>query len=377
LRGDDRRSGNLFSYVDLEQRVPSDHPLRAIRTVVDDALQELSPKFSEIYSTRGRPSIPPERLLRALLLQILHGLRSERQMMERLEFDLLFRWFVGLGIDDRVWHSTVYAKNRDRLFESDVAERLLNAVLDHPKVKPLLSGEHFSVDVSLIDAWASMKSFQPREAHEGLSDDDDQGSSGPDADQGRNPSRNFRGERRLNQTHASTTDADARLFRKGSGKEARLAYMGHVLMENRHGFVVDTRTTRAHGSAERMAALEMVADLPTHPGQTLGADKGFDTSDFVMELREMGVTPHVAQNSYATGKARRRSAIDRRTTRHPGYTVSQRVRKRIEEVFGWAKSAGGLHQVRHRGLNRAGAQVTLAATAYNLVRLPKLIGDPT
>jgi IS5 family transposase len=296
-------------------------------------------------------------------------------MMERLEFDLLFRWFVGLGIDDPVWHSTVYAKNRDRLFESDVAERLLNAVLDHPKVKPLLSGEHFSVDGSLIDAWASMKSFQPSAAHDGGSDDDDQGAAGSDLEQGRNPSRNFRGERRSNETHASTTDPDARLFRKGPGKEARLAYMGHVLMENRHGLVVATRTTRAHGSAERMAALEMVADLPTRPGQTLGADKGFDTGDFVMELREMGVTPHVAQNSYVTDKARRRSAIDRRTTRHPGYTVSQRVRKRIEEVFGWAKSAGGLHQVHHRGLNRVGAQVTLAATAYNLVRLPKLIGD--
>jgi len=373
LRGDDRRSGSLFSYVDLERRVPSDHPLRVIRTVVDDALQDLSPTFSEIYSTRGRPSIPPERLLRALLLQTLHGLRSERQMMERLEFDLLFRWFVGLGIDDPVWHSTVYAENRDRLFESDVAERLLNAVLDHPKVKPLLSGEHFSVDGSLIDAWASMKSFQPR-ADNGNGDDDNQGSGGTDPDQSRNPSRTFRGERRSNQTHASTTDGDARLFRKGPGKEARLAYMGHVLMENRHGLVVGTRTTRAHGSAERMAALEMVADLPTRPGRTLGADKGFDTNDFVMELRELGVTPHVAQNSYVTDKARRRSAIDRRTTRHPGYAVSQRVRKRIEEVFGWAKSAGGLRQVRHRGLNRVGAQVTLAATAYNLVRLPKLIG---
>jgi len=374
LRGDDRRSGSLFSYVDLEQRVPSDHPLRLIRTVVDDALQELSPTFSEIYSDRGRPSIPPERLLRALLLQILHGLRSERQMMERLEFDLLFRWFVGLGIDDPVWHPTVYAKNRDRLFEGDVAERLLNAVLDHPKVEPLLSGEHFSVDGSLIDAWASMKSFQPRQNEDSDGRGDDQSTGGNDTDQSRNPSRNFRGERRSNQTHASTTDGDARLFRKGPGKEARLAYMGHVLMENRNGLVVGTRTTRAHGSAERMAALDMVADLPTRPGRTLGADKGFDTGDFVMELREMGVTPHVAQNAYDTGKARRRSAIDGRTTRHSGYAVSQRVRKRIEEVFGWAKSAGGLRQARHRGLNRVGAQVTLAATAYNLVRLPKLVG---
>lgn len=371
MRGDDHRSGSLFSYVDLEQRVPSDHPLRVIREVVDDALAALSPTFSQRYSRVGRPSIPPERLLRAVLLQTLYGLRSERQMMERLDFDLLFRWFVGLGIDEPVWHSTAYAKNRDRLFERDIAESFLNAILAHPRVKPLLSGEHFSVDGSLIDAWASMKSFQPRNG-----DDDDARGDGDPGDRGRNPSRNFRGERRSNATHASTTDPDARLFRKGPGKEARLAYMGHVLMENRHGLVVDTRTTRAHGAAERMAALDMLADVPRRPGRTLGADKGFDTGDFVMELRELGITPHVAQNSYATDKARRRSAIDGRTTRHDGYVASQRCRKRIEEVFGWIKSASGFRQARHRGLNRVGPQFTMAAIAYNLVRLPRLIGAP-
>lgn len=282
-------------------------------------------------------------------------------MMERLDFDLLFRWFVGLGIDDPVWHPTVYAKNRDRLFESDVAERFLTAILEHPRVKPLLSGEHFSADGSLIDAWASMKSFQPCDRNDDDEDNGD-GSGG-----GRNPSRNFRGERRSNQTHAPLTDPDARLFRKGPGKEARLAYMGHVLMDNRHGLVIDTRTTRAHGAAERMAVLDMVACQPVRPGRTLGADKSFDTGDFVMELRELGVTPHVVRNTYATEKARRRSAIDGRTTRHAGYAASQRCRKRIEEVFGWIKSAGGLRQVRHRGLNRVATQFTIAVTAYNLV----------
>lgn len=377
MRGDDRRSGSLFSYVDLEARVPRDHPLRVIRAVVDDALQELSPIFSELYSDRGRPSIPPERLLRALLLQALHGLRSERQMMERLDFDLLFRWFVGLGIDDPVWHPTVYAKNRDRLFESDVAERFLTAILEHRRVRPLLSDEHFSVDGSLIEAWASMKSFQPRERGAPPEDDGDHRNaddSGGGSGGGRNPSRNFRGEHRSNRTHASTTDPDARLFRKGPGKEAKLVYMGHVLMENRNGLVVNTRATRAHGAGEPMAAVDMLADLPERSRRTLGADKHFDTRDFVMDLREFGVTPHVAQNTYDTGRARRRSAIDGRTTRHPGYAASQRCRKRVEEVFGWVKQAAGLRQLRHRGLNRVGAQLTLAAAAYNLVRLPRLLG---
>lgn len=372
MRGDDGRSGSLFSYVDLEARVPMGHPLRVIRGIVDDSLRELSGTFSEIYSDQGRPSIPPERLLRALLLQALHGLRSERQMMERLDFDLLFRWFVGLGIDDPVWHPTVYAKNRDRLFEGAVAERFLAAILAHPKVAPLLSREHFSVDGTLIEAWASVKSFQPRDT--GTGDSDDTGGDGDPPGRGRNAARDFHGERRSNATHASTTDPDARLFRKGRGQEAKLAYMGHLLTENRNGLIVDVRTTRAHGNAETLAAVDMLAARAHRPGMTVGADKGYDTKDFVMELRELGITPHVAQNAYDTGKARRRSAIDGRTTRHPGYATSQRTRKRIEECFGWIKTGAGGRKARHRGLDRLGWQVTLTAAAYNLVRLPKLIG---
>jgi transposase len=368
MRGDDSRSGSLFSYVDLETRVPTAHPLRVIRGIVDDGLRELSGTFSAIYSDQGRPSIPPERLLRALLLQALHGLRSERQMMERLDFDLLFRWFVGLGIDDPVWHPTVYAKNRDRLFEGAVAERFLAAILAHPKVKPLLSREHFSVDGTLIEAWASVKSFQPKDQGHDASGDD-----GPPSG-GRNAARDFHGERRSNETHASKTDPDARLFRKGRGKEAKLAYMGHLLTENRNGLIVDVRTTRAHGNGETLAAVDMLAARPRRAGMTVGADKGYDTADFVMELRELGITPHVAQNAYDTGRTRRRSAIDGRTIRHPGYAVSQRARKRIEECFGWIKAGAGGRKARHRGLDRVGWQVTLTAAAYNLVRLPKLLG---
>jgi transposase len=370
MRGDDGRSGSLFSYVDLEARVPRDHPLRVIRGIVEYGLRELSGTFSEIYSTQGRPSIPPERLLRALLLQALYGLRSERQMMERLDFDLLFRWFVGLGIDDPVWHPTVYAKNRDRLFEGAVAERFLAAILAHPKVTPLLSREHFSVDGTLIEAWASVKSFQPKDS----GDDSAAPGDGPPAGGERNAGRDFHGERRSNATHTSTTDPDARLFRKGRGKEAKLAYLGHLLTENRSGLIVDVRTTRAHGNAETLAAVEMLAARPRRPGMTVGADKGYDTADFVMEVRELGITPHVAQNAYDTGKARRRSAIDGRTTRHPGYAVSQRARKRIEECFGWMKAGAGGRKARHRGLDRVGWQVTFTAAAYNLVRLPKLLG---
>ncbi|WP_366658547.1 IS5 family transposase [Fodinicurvata sp. EGI_FJ10296] len=368
MRGDDSRSGSLFSYVDLEARVPREHPLRVIRGIVDDGLRQLSSTFSEIHSDQGRPGIPPERLLRALLLQALYGLRSERQMMERLDFDLLFRWFVGLGIDDPVWHSTVYAKNRDRLFEGAVAERFLAAILVHPKVAPLLSREHFSLDGTLMEAWASVKSFQPK------GQDDDGTGGGDPPSGGRNVLRDFHGDRRSNATHASTTDPDARLFRKGRGKEAKLAYMSHLLTENRNGLIVDVRTTRAHGNAETLAAVDMLAARARRPGMTVGADKGYDTADFVAELRELGITPHVAQNAYDTGKARRRSAIDDRTTRHPGYAVSQRARKRIEECFGWIKDGAGGRKARHRGLDRVGWQVTLTTAAYNLVRLPKLIG---
>jgi transposase len=330
MRGTDERSGALFSYVDLESRVPRQHPLRAIRELVNEALGALDGEFAALYTGFGRPSIAPEKLLRALLLQAIFSIRSERQLMERLEFDLLFRWFVGLGIDDAVWDHSVFSKNRDRLLEGDVAAKFLVSVLALPRVKRLLSSEHFSVDGTLIEAWASLKSFKPR-ADQG--DNDEQ----PPVSGGRNADVDFKGEKRSNDTHVSTTDPDAMLYRKGSGQEARLCFIGHALMENRNGIYVDARLTRVSGHAERLAALDLIeerADRP-HP-VTLAADKGFDAADFVAGLREMNVTPHIAQNTS------RRAAIDRRTTRHPGYTTSQRIRKRIEEGFGWMKSVAGM-----------------------------------
>jgi transposase len=356
MRGSDQWSGLLFSYVDLEARVRSDHPLRPIREIVNAALARLSTEFDALYAIGvGRPSIPPERLLRALLLQAFYGIRSERQIMERLEFDLLFRWFVGLGIDDAAWDQTTFGKNRDRLLAGDVAARFLAEVLADPKVQRLLSTEHFSVDGTLIEAWASLKSFRPKD-----------GSGEPPAP-GSNGERDFHGEKRSNQTHASTTDPDARLLRKSAGQEAKLCFMGHALMENRNGLVVEACLTRADGHAERVAALAMIEPRADRPGRiTLGADKGYDAEDFVNELRSMNVVPHVAAKI-------RGSAIDRRTTRHAGYAASLRVRKRIEEAFGWAKSAAGFARTRHRGLPRVGWQFTLAMAAYNLVRLPKLL----
>ena len=355
MRGSDERSGALFSYVDLEARVPAAHPLRTIRVVVNEALRGLSPGFRDLYARIGRPSIPPEQLLRALLLQAFYSIRSERQLMERLEFDLLFRWFVGLGIDDPVWNHSTFSKNRDRLLAGDVAAEFLAQILDQPQVRRLLSSEHFSVDGSLVEAWASMKSFRPK---------DDPG----DPPEGRNGTRDFHGERRANDSHASTTDPDARLYRKGPGQEARLGFVGHVLMENRHGLVVDAELTRASGHAERLAALAMLDRLPIVGPVTLGADRGFDARDFIMELRERQVTPHIAQNTSG-----RRSAIDGRTTRHPGYGASQRVRKRIEEALAWIKTIAGQSRTKLRGLARVRWTFTLAAAAYNLVRLPRLL----
>ena len=356
MRGLDERSGSLFSYVDLEARVRADHPLRPIRAIVNTALDRLSAEFDTLYATgAGRPSIPPERLMRALLLQAFYGLRSERQLMERLEFDLLFRWFVGLGIDDVAWDQTSFGKNRDRLLAGDVAARLLAEVLADAKVKRLLSSEHFSVDGTLIEAWASMKSFRPKD-----------GSGEPPAP-GRNSERDFHGETRSNDTHASTTDPEARLSRKSAGREAKLCFMGHALMENRSGLIVDACLTRADGHAERVAALAMIEPRADRPGRiTLGADKGYDAEDFVNELRSMNVAPHVAAKT-------RSSAIDGRTTRHAGYRASQITRKRIEEAFGWAKAAAGFARARHRGLARVGWQFTLTMAAYDLIRLPKFL----
>jgi transposase len=359
MRGSDKRPGELFSYVDLEQRVRPDHPMRAIRALTDSALAALSRDFAALYSGLGRPSIAPEMLLRAMLLQAFYSVRSERQLMERLEFDLLFRWFVGLGIDDAVWDHSTFSKNRDRLLEGEIAARFLTAVLAQPRIKRLLSSEHFSVDGTLIEAWASMKSFKPKEPPAG----------GDGGGAGRNAPADFRGEKRSNQTHQSTTDPDARLYRKGPGMEAKLCFIGHGLMENRCGLIVDARLTRVSGHAERLAALDMIEGFADRPrAVTLGADKGYDAADFVEELRTINVRPHVARNTSG-----RRSAIDRRTTRHPGYAVSQRIRKRIEEAFGWIKMVAGLRKTKLRGLPRVDWSFTFAAAAYNLMRAPKLI----
>jgi transposase len=310
----------------------------------------------------GRPSIPPEKLLRAMLLQAFYSLRSERQLMERLEYDLLFRWFVGIGVDDSAWDHSTFSKNRDRLLEGDIAAKFLSAVLAQPRVKRLLSTDHFSVDGTLIEAWASLKSFKPRDG----SDD-----APPPAGRGRNAEADFHGQKRRNETHASTTDPDARLYRKGTGKEAKLSFIGHGLMENRSGLLVDACLTRADGHAERVAALHMIEPRAERPRAiTLGADKGYDAEDFVNALRSLRVRPHVAQNTNG-----RRSAIDGRTTRHGGYAVSQRIRKRIEEAFGWIKTVAGQEKTKLRGRERVGWAFTFAAAAYNLVRLPKLLAQ--
>jgi transposase len=371
MRGQDQSSGALFSYVDLEERVPANHPLRTIREIVNGVLVSLSSDFEAMYSRMGRPSIPPEQLLRALLLQAFYTIRSERQLMEQLDFNILFRWFVGLGMDERVWDASTFCHNRDRFLEADVSARFLNGVIEHKKVRRLLSRDHFSVDGTLIEAWASMKSFRPK---------DGDGDDGPG--QSRNAERDFHGEKRSNETHESTTDPDARLHRKGNGKESRLCFMGHALMENRNGLVVGGGVTMASGTAEREAALEMIDKRrPTTQkgGQrriTLAGDKGFDVAAFVDDLRDRKVTPHMAVQDHLTktGK-RRKTRIDGRTTRHPGYAVSQRIRKRIEEVFGWVKTNAGLSKTKFRGRRRVDASFTLALAACNLIRLPKLLAD--
>jgi transposase len=357
MRGEDQRAEGFFSYLRLEQRIAADHPLRAIRQLTDAALAELSQDFDELYAQDGRPSIPPERLLRALLLQAFYTVRSERQLMEQLDYNLLFRWFVGLSIDDPTWDATVFCKNRDRLLDGDVAAKFFATILNLPQVRKLLSHEHFSIDGTLIEAWASMKSFVPK----------DGGNSPPPKSGGRNGERDFHGEKRKNDTHSSTTDPDARLFRKGAGKEAKLAHMGHLMTENRNGLIVDARLTAANGTAERTTGLDMIEDH-ARPGSTVGADKNYDTAEFVAGCRERSCTPHVSQNN-----TNRRSAIDARTTRHPGYRLSTIKRKRIEESFGWMKTVGGLRKTRHRGRKLVEWFFVLTAAAYNLVRIPKLL----
>jgi transposase len=361
MRGEDQQQHELFSYGSLEERVPVDHPLRPIRQMVDEALKTLDGCFQELYDEDGRKSIPPERLLRALLVQMLYSIRSERMLMEQLEYNLLFRWFVGLNMDEAVWVPTVYSKNRDRLMEGDIAEKFFDQVLDQARRGELLSDEHFSVDGTLIEAWASHKSFQRK----------DGGDQTPKDDPG-NPTVNFRGEERRNDTHESATDADARLARKSGGHESKLAYCGNVMIENRHGLVVDAELLQCNGTAERDAALLMVERVEGNERITVAADKGYDTRDFVNEMRGMNATPHVAQNEKRPGG----SAIDGRTTRHEGYRISQQKRKRIEEVFGWLKTVGMMRKTRHRGLPKVTWMFTFAAAAYNLVRMQNLLPSP-
>ncbi len=360
MRGADQQQTAMFSYISPEQRVPVDHPLRPIREMVDGLLGQLSAEFDAMYAQMGRPSIPPEKLLRALLLQVFYTIRSERLLMEQLDYNLLFRCFVGLNMDDPIWDPTVFSHNRERLLDGEVAEKFLEQVLEQARGKELLSDEHFTVDGTLIEAWAGQKSFQRK----GASD------RKPPGD-GRNPSVDFRGERRVNATHQSTTDPDARLYKKAQGQEAKLCYQGHVLMDNRHGLVVDTRVTQADGQGERAAALEMAGQIAGSQRVTLGGDKNYDTQDFVSDLREMPVTPPVAQNDLG-----RSSAPDARTTRHPGYALSQKKRKRVEEIFGWLKTVGMMRKTRHRGLERVDWMFTFAAAAYNLVRMRNLSPAP-
>jgi len=360
MRGEDLQQHELFSYGSLEERVPSDHPLRAIRTMADEALKGISGRFDEIYGEDGRRSIAPERLLRALLLQMLYSVRSERMLMEQLEYNLLFRWFVGLSASEPVWHPTVFSKNRERLVNGVVAEEFFNQIVAQARTKKLLSDEHFTVDGTLIEAWAGQKSFQPKKSNDDFLNP-------PPADPGSNPTVNFRKQKRANETHESTTDPAARLYRKSGGTEARLAYVGHVLTENRNGLVVDARLTQATGKAEREAALDMLKQKAASKTVTLGADRGYDTAEFVAELRKLNVTPHVARND-----TNRRSAIDARTTRHAGYAVSQRKRKRVEEVFGWLKTVALQRKTRFIGPERTGWMFTLSAAAYNLVRMRNL-----
>ena len=359
MRGDDPKQGAHWSYISPEARVPKEHPLRAIRTMVERALAELDPVFRKMYSPIGRPSIPPEQLLRALVLQLLYSVRSERLLMEQLDHDMLFRWFVGLNADDPIWDVSVFTKNRERLLKGDVAQRFFAAVLRQAKEADLLSDEHFSVDGTLIEAWASQQSFTPKDPAK-------------EKDRTRGRAGDFKGQRRSNETHRSTTDPDARLYRKGGGQEAKLCYLGHLLSENRHGLAVGGILTQASGTAEREAALALIKQVPRAAHVTLGCDKAYDTADFVARARERGVTPHVSQNT-----TNRRSAIDGRTTRHPGYEVSAFKRRLAEGVWGWLKTVGLLRKTRHRGTPRVGWVFTFTLAVYDLVRMRKLIAVTT
>jgi len=361
MRGIDHQQADMFSYLSPEQRVRTDHPLRAVRALTDEILEAMSPLFDALYAECGRPSIPPEKLLRAQLLQMLYSVRSERLLMEEIDYSILYRWFVGLNLDEAVWDATTFTKNRDRLLEGAVAQEFLAQVVERARQAGLVSDEHFTVDGTLLEAWASLKSFQAKE----------QKTATPPDDPG-NPTVDFHGQKRSNETHESKTDPDAKLARKGPGKEAKLSYSGNLQVENRHGLIVNAELLEANGRAERDAALLMLEQVPGEGRITVGGDKGFDTAEFVAECRQMNVTPHVAQNMARAGG----SAIDARTTRHTGYAVSQKKRKRIEECFGWMKDIALLRKLKHRGLFKVARIFTFAAAAYNLVRMRKLIPIP-
>jgi transposase len=359
MRGGDRSNGSLFSYIDPEARIPAKHPLRAMRVTVNRVLAVLDGTFSTLYARIGRPSIPPERLLRAMLLQMLYTIRSERQLVERVEFDILFRWFVGLSLDEPVFDATVFTKNRDRLLNQEIAQEFLSTLLDLPEVKKLLSAEHFSVDGTMLKAWASMKSFQPKDG------------SGDPPSPGRNGTADFRKTKRSNDTHASTTDPDARLYKKADGQESKIAYLGHALMENRNGLVVAADATLATGTAERDAAARFAESLPE--GATLGADKNYDAEAFVEDLKARKIEPHIAVNGSVSKLGTvRKTSVPAETAASAGYAISQCIRKRIEEIFGWGKTIGGLGQVKMRGLAKVQAVFVFAMAAYNIVRLPAI-----
>jgi transposase len=356
MRGQDQQQSHMFSYISPEQRVRKDHPLRPIRTLVDEVLSQMSPVFDAMYASVGRPSIPPEKLLRAQLLQMLYSIRSERLLMEEIDYSMLFRWFVGLNLDEEVWDATTFTKNRNRLMDADVAKEFLAQVVTRADAQGWISNEHFTVDGTL-EAWAGQKSFQRKEKQDGPPEDDPG-----------NPTVNFHGEERSNDTHESKTDPDAKLARKGPGKEAKLSYSGNLLVENGNGLIVQAEVFEANGTAERDAAIVMLEQIPGNNQVTVGGDKGFDTAGFVAECRNLHVTPHVAQNDKRPGG----SAIDGRTTRHPGYAISQKKRKRIEECFGWLKTIALFRKLRHRGVCKVDWTFTFACAAYNLVRMRNL-----
>ena len=357
MRGFDEVQDGMFSYVSMEKRIPEDHPLRVIRRLLDPVFRRLDPTFDRLYARSGRPSIPPEQLIRALVLQRLYSIPSERRLIEQLDYNLLFRWFVGLSMDAQVWHPTTFTKNRDRAISEGILDAFFGEVVEEAAAHGLLSRDHFSVDGTLIDACASMKSFRPKD-----DDDDDPGQASP---KGRNQTADFRGQKRRNDTHASTTDPDARLFRKSNGQASRLCYGGHIMTENRNGLIVEATVTHAGTKAERNAALEMLDRRPREHRRTLGADRGYDVAAFHQDLRDRNVTPHIA--------ARRDTTLDARTLRHPGYRISQRLRKRVEEPFGWMKTTGTLRRFMHRGLEKVTGIFKLSAASYNLLRMARLL----